>query len=151
MRAVHAGQQGHVGAGWAFPAGLDALGTVALAGGDRQIEQSIRLILGTAPGERPMRPDFGCALHELVFAPADASTAGRAAYEVRRSIERWEPRIALHDVTVGFEHAEAGMLTITLRYTVVGERDPRAVTVPFQLFPADAPDPVAAAHEPEGR
>ena len=51
--------------------------------GDREIEESIRLILGTAPGERPMRPEFGCAIHDYVFAPADAGTAGLIAYEVR--------------------------------------------------------------------
>src|SRR5689334_13095444 len=94
-----------IGAGWAFPARVDSLGNVCLAGGDRQIEQSIRLILGTAPGERLMRPDFGCAIHDLVFAPADVATAGRVAYEVRRSIERWEPRVVLHDVAVDFADA----------------------------------------------
>ncbi len=84
-----------IGAGWAFPLRTDATGAIALVRGEREIEESIRLILATAPGERPMRPEFGCAVHDYVFAPADASTAGQIAYEVRVALERWEPRIGL--------------------------------------------------------
>ena len=72
-----------VGRGLAFPVHTDATGSIALVGGEREVVESIRLILATAPGERPMRPEFGCAVHDLVFAPADAATAGQIAYEVR--------------------------------------------------------------------
>ena len=72
-----------VGSGWAFPVRADPTGQVALVTGTREIEESIRLILMTAPGERPMRPEFGCAVHDYVYAPADASTAGDIAYAVR--------------------------------------------------------------------
>ena len=67
---------------------------------EREIEEAIRLILGTAYGERPMRPEFGCAIHDFVFADADAATAGRIAYEVRALAARWEPRIEVDDVDV---------------------------------------------------
>src|SRR5215468_11506699 len=97
-----------VGAGWAFPLRTDATGSIALVKGEREIVESIRLILATAPGERPMRPAFGCAIHDLVFAPADAATAGQIAYEVRVSLERWEPRIVLDDVMVRFDEADRG-------------------------------------------
>ena len=60
----------------------------------------MRLILGTSPGERPMRPEFGCPIHEHVFAPADATTTGLIAFEVRNSLRRWEPRIDVLDVEV---------------------------------------------------
>ena len=63
-----------VGAGWPFPLRTDRTGSVALVDSTREVEESIALILATSPGERPMRPDFGCAVHDYVFAPADAST-----------------------------------------------------------------------------
>src|SRR3954453_1257775 len=107
-----------VGAGWAFfPMRTDVTGRIVLVGHEQEIEESIRLILATAPGERPMRPEFGCAIHDLVFAPADSATAGRIAYEVRVSLERWEPRIVLQDVSVGFGAADTGTLLIDITYT----------------------------------
>ena len=125
-----------IGAGWAFPLRTDATGSVALVRGEREIIESIQLILATAPGERPMRPEFGCAIHDLVFAPADAATAGRIAYEVRLSLERWEPRIDLTDVVVGFDAVEAGTLLIDVRYTLRGSNDPRNLVFPFYVIPA---------------
>jgi hypothetical protein len=101
-----------IGSGWAFPLRTDATGSVALVSRDREIAESIRLILGTEPGERPMRPDFGCGIHEFVFASADASTAGQVAYEVRIALERWEPRIDLADVVVSFDGVASGTLYI---------------------------------------
>lgn len=125
-----------IGAGWAFPLRTDATGSVALVRGEREIIESIQLILATAPGERPMRPEFGCAIHDLVFAPADAATAGRIAYEVRLSLERWEPRIDLTDVVVGFDAVQAGTLLIDVRYTPRGSNDPRNLVFPFYVIPA---------------
>ncbi len=89
-----------VGAGWAFPLHTDASGAIALVRREREIEEAIRLVLATAPGERPMRPEFGCAVHDLVFAPVNEATAGRISYEVRTSLERWEPRIEVAEVAV---------------------------------------------------
>lgn len=125
-----------IGRGWAFPVHTDATGGVALVGGDREIIESITLILGTAPGERPMRPEFGCAIHDLVFAPADAATAGQIAYEVRVALERWEPRIELTDVVVGFEDVQRGTLLIDVRYTLRGTNDPRNLVFPFYVIPS---------------
>lgn len=68
-----------VGAGWAFPLRTDAGGGIALARREREIEESIRLVLATAPGERPMRPEFGCAVHDMVFAPVNEATAAASA------------------------------------------------------------------------
>ena len=124
-----------IGRGWAFPVHTDATGSVALVGGDREVVESIRLILGTAPGERPMRPEFGCAIHDLVFAPADAATAGQIAYEVRVSLEKWEPRITLTDVVVGFELVEQGTLLIDIRYSLRDTNDPRNLVFPFYVIP----------------
>src|SRR5580698_11518277 len=89
-----------IGRGWNFPLGTDASGSIALATEDRDLEQAIRLILTTAPGERPMRPEFGCGIHNYVFAPADATTAGRLSVEVKRALAFWEPRIDVRGVDV---------------------------------------------------
>jgi phage baseplate assembly protein W len=125
-----------IGAGWAFPLRTDPTGSIALVRGGQEIVESMRLILGTAPGERPMRPEFGCAIHDLVFAPADAATAGRIAYEVRLALERWEPRIELADVIVQFDTGEAGKLLIDVRYTLRGSNDPRNLVFPFYVIPS---------------
>jgi len=128
-----------LGRGLAFPVRTDATGSVALVSGEREIVESIRLILATAPGERPMRPEFGCAVHDLVFAPADAGTAGQIAYEVRIALERWEPRITLTDVVVGFDEADRGTLLIDIHYTLRGTNDPRNLVFPFYVIPPHEP------------
>jgi len=124
-----------IGAGWGFPIRTDATGSIALVRGDREVAESIRLILGTAPGERPTRPEFGCAIHDLVFAPADSATAGRIAYEVRLSLERWEPRLILDEVLISFADADRGLLHIDIRYRLRGGNDPRNLVYPFYVIP----------------
>ena len=128
-----------IGAGWAFPLRTDATGAIALVRGEREVVESIRLILGTTPGERPARPEFGCALQELVFAPADAGTAGQISYQVRQSLERWEPRIVCDDVLVDFADAGAGTLYIHIRYRLRGDNDPRNLVFPFYVIPPHPP------------
>ncbi len=138
-----------VGAGWAFPMRLDATGRIALVTREREIEESIRLILGTAPGERPMRPEFGSRIADLVFAPADASTAGQLAFETRVSLERWEPRIEVDDVQVSFDSREEGKLYIDVLYHVRGTNDPRNLVFPFYLIP-EHEQPSATTSVPPG-
>ncbi|MBF6471352.1 MULTISPECIES: GPW/gp25 family protein [Nocardia] len=130
-----------IGAGWAFfPMRTDHTGAIALVTADQEIKESIRLILGTSPGERPMRPEFGCAIHEFAFAPADAATAGQIVYEVRAALERWEPRIDLDIVQVRFDEADNGTLYIDVRYSIRGRNDPRNLVFPFYVIPPHAED-----------
>jgi phage baseplate assembly protein W len=136
-----------VGAGWAFPLGTDATGGVALVAREREIEEAIRLILATAPGERPMRPEFGCRVHDHVFAPINASTAGAIASDVRYALEMWEPRITVHDVLVSFDDADLGALYIDIHYSIRGVNDPRNLVFPFYVIP-DEPEPPAIAAAP---
>jgi uncharacterized protein len=129
-----------VGAGWSFfPMRTDVTGSVALVRSDREIEEAIRIILATAPGERPMRPDFGCRIHDFVFAPADASTAGQIAFEVRSALDRWEPRIDVDDVEVTFDGADSGVLYIDITYRIRGTNDPRNLVFPFYVIPQHDP------------
>jgi phage baseplate assembly protein W len=83
-----------------------------------------------------MRPEFGCAIHDFVFAPADAGTAGQIAYEVRSALDRWEPRIRVQDVLVTFDEADEGTLHIEISYVVRGTNDPRNLVFPFYVIPA---------------
>ncbi|HEU0133107.1 MAG TPA: GPW/gp25 family protein [Mycobacteriales bacterium] len=133
-----------VGTGWAFfPMRTDATGSVALVSREREIEESIRLILSTAPGERPMRPEFGCAIADYVFAPADAATAGQLAFEVRTALDRWEPRIDLDTVLVRFDDADRGVLLIEIRYSIRGANDRRNLVFPFYVIGAHEPPAIA--------
>jgi phage baseplate assembly protein W len=126
-----------VGAGWAFPLQLDHTGGFELVTDDREIREAIRLIIGTAYGERPMRPDFGCAIHDFVFADADAATAGRIIYEVRLSLRRWEPRIDVDDVVVSNDEHDRSLMYVDVRYRIKNTNDPRNLVFPFYTIPAE--------------
>ena len=141
-----------IGAGWAFPVSTDATGGVALVTREREIDQAIRLILGTARGERPMRPEFGCRIHDHVFGPANATTAGQIAYDVREALERWEPRIQVQDITIRFDRADAGVLFIDVTYSILGTNDPRNLVFPFYAIPElhESEDAPASASTPGG-
>jgi phage baseplate assembly protein W len=136
-----------IGQGIGFPMRTSATGGVALVTREREVEEAIRLVLGTAPGERPMRPEFGSRISEHVFGPANASTAGQLAYEVRASLERWEPRIDVDDVEISFDAVDSGILYIDVRYRLRGTNDPRNLVFPFYLIGDNEP-PALPAVEP---
>lgn len=124
-----------IGSGLAFPLQVDRRGGIALARDEQDIDQAIELILGTAPGERPMRPEFGCDAHLLVFSGADATTAGRLADAVRRALDRWEPRIAVEDVLVTGDPERRDRLLVSVRYVVKRTNDVRNLVHPFYTLP----------------
>lgn len=87
-----------------------------------------------------MRPEYGCAIHDLVFAPVNEATAGRIQHEVYVSLDRWEPRIEVTDVEVT-AGAEQGVLFIDVRYSIRGTNNPRSLVFPFYVIPShDEPD-----------
>jgi uncharacterized protein len=124
-----------IGRGWAFPLRTDSTGGIALVIREREIEEAIRLILGTSPGERPMRPEFGCRIHEYVFASADGATASAIAAEVKSALMRWEPRIDVEDVAVSFDAKDAAVLYIDVRYLIRRTNDRRNLVFPFYVIP----------------
>jgi uncharacterized protein len=126
-----------IGRGWAFPLRTDATGGIALVSREREIEEAIRLILGTVPGERPMRPEFGCRIHEYVFASADGATASAIQAEVKAALRRWEPRIDVEDVVVSFDAREAALLYIDIRYAIRQTNDRRNLVFPFYVIPGE--------------
>lgn len=124
-----------VGAGWQYPLEVDASGAFALAGGTRKLEQSIRLILTTYPGERPMRPEFGSLLRDFVFRPATEDNSAELSSAVRKALTRWEPRIAVDRVDACPVDHEEGLLHLDIHYTVLATNDRRNLVVPFYSIP----------------
>ena len=130
-----------IGKGWAFPLRTSATSGIAMVSSERELAESIQLILSTALGERPMRPEFGCGIHEHVFAPADDTTAGQIAYDVRLSLNRWEPRVAVTDVTVTVDPDRANTLYIDISYTERASNDRRNLVFPFYTIPVEGEGP----------
>ncbi|HEX7472664.1 MAG TPA: GPW/gp25 family protein [Candidatus Limnocylindrales bacterium] len=131
-----------IGRGWAFPLGVDARGGIALAEGDEEIRQAILLILRTRRGARVMRPEFGCRIWELLFAPNDSSTWTLAGHHVREALGWWEPRIEVEDVRATVDPGNQGAMDVEVDYTIRATHDRRSLVFPFYLIPDE---PAAAA------
>jgi uncharacterized protein len=123
-----------IGSGWSFPVRTDGRGGLALARGEADIEQSIRIVVGTARGERRMRPNFGCGIHDLVFSPNDETTWGLARYAVEEALGWWEPRIDLLEVSASASQAEPNRMDILIHYRVRATKDARTLVYPFYLI-----------------
>ena len=121
-----------LGVGWAFPIEADGVGAVELAEYEESVRQSIWIILGTAKGERVMRPNFGCGIYGLVFEVNSPSTAGRVAQEVRDALLMFEPRIDVLDVQA--QPAGSGeVLLISIDYQVRATDNAFNLVYPFYL------------------
>jgi len=127
-----------IGNGWAFPAGINRNGSVRLVTGTEEVDAAIRMILSTVPGERVMRPDFGCSMWEQLFAPLTATTLGLIEQAVREALERWEPRIELEAVDAVGEQS-TGTVHITVAYRVKSTNDVRNLVFPFYTIPTEEP------------
>ena len=126
-----------IGSGLAFPLQVDRRGGIALAKDEQDIEQAIQLILGTAPGERPMRPEFGCGVHDFVFDSIDASTVGRMELAIRDALDRWEPRVFVETVEFNLDEVADGRLIIDIGYRVRVTNTMRNLVYPFYVIPAE--------------
>jgi phage baseplate assembly protein W len=120
-----------LGNGLSFPLRTDSRGQVALVTGAEDIEQSIRIILGTRPGERVMRPTFGCRAHELLFEPRSASTASLMQEYVHQALRMWEPRIEVTSVNVVIDDSNPGALLAEIEYSIKATHDTRSIVYPF--------------------
>jgi hypothetical protein len=129
----HIRDREYIGQGLAFPLQVNPRGEIAIASGDRDIEQSIRIILGTMIGERVMRPEFGCRIHELVFAPHNAATEGLAELYIREALDRWEPRIEVTGVETNDDLAHDGALLLEVKYRIRDTYHERSIVYPFYL------------------
>jgi uncharacterized protein len=126
-----------IGSGLAFPLQVDRRGGIALARDETDIEQAIELILATAPGERPMRPEFGCGVHDFVFDTIDASTIGKMELAIREALDRWEPRVIVETVEFDLDEVSEGRLIIDIGYRIRVTNTIRNLVYPFYVIPAE--------------
>jgi len=124
-----------VGRGWAFPPRLNDRNRMSTVGDDADVRRAIYIVVNTVPGERVMRPTFGCEIHSLIFWPANDQTAAIAERYVREALERWEPRINVMQVRVTPGATELGELFIEIAYQLKGQHDPRSLVFPYYLTP----------------
>jgi phage baseplate assembly protein W len=130
--------QEFLGVGWKFPVGLDRQGEVALSRYEDDVRQAMWIILSTAPGERLMRPDFGCGIQEYVFAPNNTRTAGLVRFHVEEALTRWEPRIELEGVKVQPDPGHPAVLLVSIDYRVRATDSRFNLVYPFYLERGEA-------------
>lgn len=126
-----------LGSGWKFPPRLDSRGRIELVELDADIEESIRIILMTRKGERPMRPEFGSELHTLVFAPNNPATCGLARRFVTEALTRWEPRIELQNVDAEPDENHPERMMISISYRSRQTNSERNLVFPFYTIPGE--------------
>jgi len=122
-----------LGVGWAFPPQLQADDTLALVAYEEDIRQAIQIILGTNPGERVMRPDFGAGLNDFVFEPISTTTLALIENRVQTSLVDWEPRIEVTNNTVKPDPAQKGKLLIEILYRIRATNTLANLVYPFYL------------------
>jgi phage baseplate assembly protein W len=125
---------GFRGSGWAFPVQLAGDGTILRSPEpDGAVDDAIRMILSTAPGERVMRPDYGCAIQDHVFGLVDSGTAGQISQAVREALAQWEPRIDVVDVTTTEDPQDPRRLSVAVTYQIRSSNSRVNLVYPFYL------------------
>jgi len=122
----------YLGKGVSFPLRINQQGDLELSAEDNSVKESIWLILLTKPGERVYRPDFGCRLSDLAFAPMSTQTLMLIRIFVQEALEQWEPRIILEGVLTDPDPAK-GLVDITINYRLQDSYDRRSLVYPFYL------------------
>ncbi|RLB95241.1 MAG: baseplate protein [Deltaproteobacteria bacterium] len=124
-----------LGVGWKFPCRINERGGVAVSLYEEKVKESIRIILGTAKGERVMRPEFGCGIHDFVFSTIDTSTLTLIRSSVKEALITWEPRIEVLDVDTSTERISEGLLMIRIDYRIRATNTEFNLVFPFYLKP----------------
>lgn len=123
-----------VGRGFAWPMGVDHTGSIALTD---DVDRSMQLVLATAPGERVMRPRFGCRIWDLLFEPVTANLLGLIAEAVRDALAQWEPRVIVEDVAPIPDPADPALIRIGVTYRISTTNDRRNLVYPFYVIPRE--------------
>jgi hypothetical protein len=126
-------QREYLGVGWKFPLQVTPGGKIAQARYEQRIEESIYLILNTAKGERVMVPEFGCGIHDLVFAPNNAATLTVVVQTVREALVAYEPRIDVLDVNAETTPEELNLLLIRINYRIRANNALGNLVYPFYI------------------
>ena len=126
-----------LGKGWRFPVAINLTGGISISAYEENVRESMFVILGTAPGERIKRPDFGCRIHDLMFAPNNYVTAALAEHYCEEALLKFEPRVGLVEVKAGPHPDEPNRLDIRISYTISNENNVRNLVYPFYLSQPD--------------
>ena len=129
---------GFLGKGWKFPVGIDKRGSVSSSENEEKIKESILIILGTAKGERVMRPEFGCGIHDFVFSVINTSTLTQIESSIKEALLLWEPRIELMSVEFFKERLGKGTLDISINYKIRRTNTEFNLVYPFYLQSKEA-------------
>jgi phage baseplate assembly protein W len=127
-----------IGRGFMWPLGVDHTGAIGLSAGVPDLDRSIEIVLMTAPGERLMRPQFGCRIWDLLFEPVTGNLLGLIAEAVREALAQWEPRIVVEDVRPEADPDNQALVRIQITYRVRATNDRRNLVYPFYVIPHDA-------------
>jgi phage baseplate assembly protein W len=126
-----------VGRGFSWPMEVDHTGSIMLTEGAIDIDRSVQIVLMTAPGERVMRPQFGCRIWDLLFEPVTANLLGLIAEAVRDALAQWEPRIEVEQVLPVPDDDNGGLVRVAIHYRVRATNDRRNLVFPFYVIPLD--------------
>lgn len=122
-----------LGSGWSFPVRTDHQGNIKLEEGEENIERSVRAILSTAQGERVMRPEFGCRIHDQVYSSLSPSTLNRIEDSVREALVKWESRITIEDITARPDPERPEKVLVEIEYWVETTNSSENMVYPFYL------------------
>jgi phage baseplate assembly protein W len=122
-----------LGVGWKFPLQVTPTGKIAQARHEQRIEESIYLILSTAKGERVMLPDFGCGIHDLVFAPNNTMTVALVVETVRKALTAYETRIDVLEITAETATEQPNLLLIRINYRIRANNALGNMVYPFYI------------------
>jgi phage baseplate assembly protein W len=126
-----------LGTGWQFPVTTDQRGDIELSETETDIQESIQIILGTAKGERIMRPEFGCDIHDHVYASATPATLNLIETSVREALVRWEPRIDIENITARTDDEDPNRILIEIEYYVRTTNSLANMVYPFHITEGD--------------
>lgn len=129
-----------VGSGFYWPLQIDHTGSIRMSDGAGDLDRAMAVVLATAPGERLMRPQFGCRIWDLMFEPITANLIGLMSHAVREALAQWEPRVTIEEVNPIPDPNDSGLISIHVTYRVKATNDRRNLVYPFYVIP----------HEEEG-
>ncbi len=127
-----------VGRGFSWPMTVDHTGSIKLTDGADDLDRSMRIVLMTAPGERVMRPAFGCRIWDLLFEPVTPNLLGLISEAVRDALAQWEPRVVVDDVVATPDADDHGLVRVGITYRVRATNDRRNLVYPFYVIPHES-------------
>lgn len=124
-----------IGRGFYWPMQVDHTGSIRLTDGAADLDRSMAVVLATAPGERVMRPQFGCRIWDLLFEPVTPNLLGLMSQAVRDALAQWEPRVTIESVDPVPDKNDAALIVIDVTYRVKATNDRRNLVYPFYVIP----------------